>query len=324
MRLLLSTRPGLEHFVAAELADRGVRGAPTAGGVVAESSLEAPCTLRVVDDVVELWGGAGEIRELDDVRVAASQINLPSPKAASFRVDGLRWGHHPFDRIALERAVGGALHRRWGLPVSLERPGLRVRAHLCGQQLWVGRLVQAGLGRRPRPFGQRVSLSPVVAAAMIRFSELEHPRRVLDPCCGAGTLLVEAGHRWSDAVLAGGDRSFRAAEGCRQNLEAAGFAARARVAVTDALVPLPSSQADLVVSNPPFGLQLGRGVNFFRFYRKLLRAVRSGLSPAAKVVLLIHRAGAFEDAARAEGFTIEASHRFEMGSTRPTMIRSHP
>lgn len=318
MSYLVTTRRGLEPWLQEELQERGCRCEPMPAGVRTDR-VPGP-GLRIAEDVVRLWWGA-EAEDLDSVRRVARAHPVDRPEVASFRVEGERLGRHDFDRVALERAVGGALHEQWQLPVDLQAPELVVRARLVDTELSVGELVSKGLGRRPRPFGQKVSLTPVVAAAMVRFSGRAQVGRVWDPCCGAGSLLVEAGARWPEAQLVGGDLSVRAVEGAMANLQASGLVNRATVAVRDALAPRAGEPVDLVISNPPFGLQLGRKVNFFRFYRKLLTALRAQLSPEGTVVLLVHRVRALLDAAESVGFQVEAAHGFEMGSTRPTMAR---
>ena len=56
-------------------------------------------------------------------------LALPWPElegAGSFRVEARREGEHPFTSPEVERRVGEALHRAYGVPVDLKRPAVRV------------------------------------------------------------------------------------------------------------------------------------------------------------------------------------------------------
>ena len=304
-----------------ELRALGHRGEVFPGGVDVPG-LPRPvlAELRAAEEAVDAWGRR-TVRTLDDVRAAAARLCPARPAAASFRVWGRRLGVHPFDRIALERAVGAVLHARWDLPVSLGAPELSIRAVVAGDQLVLGRRI-AGFEPPPRPFNQRVSLAPVVAAALVRWVRTTRPARVRDPLCGAGTLLVAAGARYADAVLEGSDWAEAAARGAEANLAAAGLRARAEVATRDALAPGPDrALADLLIGNPPFGLTLARRMKPFAFHRRLLERARGGLVPGAEVVLLVHRPEQVAQAAVEAGYRVEDRHAFSMGSTRPTLVR---
>lgn len=103
------------------------------------------------------------------------------------------------------------------------------------------------------------SLRPTVAAAMVRLAGVGPGMTVLDPMCGAGTILAEAiqtaGRRRGDPVrILGGDLDPNAMFVTGQNLDRVGPAGLAR---WDARrLPLPAASVDRIVSNPPFGKQL--------------------------------------------------------------------
>jgi 16S rRNA (guanine966-N2)-methyltransferase len=106
--------------------------------------------------------------------------------------------------------------------------------------------------------------------------------RVIDLYAGSGVLAIEALSRGADrAVLVERDRS--AAELCRSNLEALGFADRARVVTGDVAAFLggscpPDDRADLVFFDPPYALPDAVVEELLR------RAARAWLAPDATVV----------------------------------------
>jgi len=104
------------------------------------------------------------------------------------------------------------------------------------------------------------SLRPTVAAAMVRLSGIGPGMTVLDPMCGAGTIMAESidvARKRSKAgrvQVIGGDIDPNAMFVTAQNLEKVGPADLAR---WDArALPLENESVDRIISNPPFGKQL--------------------------------------------------------------------
>jgi tRNA G10 N-methylase Trm11 len=107
---------------------------------------------------------------------------------------------------------------------------------------------------------------------------------VLDPCCGAGTLLVEAGLHQPQARLRGFDLSSDALRAAGQN--AAGLPVTvARADAGD--LPLPDGSVDRVLCNPPWGGQVAaRGLlsaTSSHWWSELCRV----LAPGGTAVLLL-------------------------------------
>src|SRR5439155_16518616 len=101
---------------------------------------------------------------------------------------------------------------------------------------------------------------PTVAAAMVRLLDVEPRQTLLDPMCGAGTILAEqlalGRHEQGAKVrVVGGDLDSAALRQASVNLKSVG---RAHLVRWDATrLPLADAGVDAVVSNPPFGVQLG-------------------------------------------------------------------
>ncbi|MFB6263656.1 MAG: SAM-dependent methyltransferase, partial [Bradymonadaceae bacterium] len=54
--------------------------------------------------------------------------------------------------------------------------------------------------------------------------------------------------------------------------------------------------ADLVVTNPPYGAELGESIDFAQFYRTLLDQMSTVLRPGGRVVMLVDKRGIFNGA----------------------------
>ena len=149
------------------------------------------------------------------------------------------------------------------------------------------------------------SLRPTIAAAMIRLAEIRPRHVVLDPMCGAGTLLAErltAAQQVRDGCVPvwGGDLDFGAVRAAAVNLRRVGSALLARWDATR--LPLGSAEVDRIVSNPPFGKQLSSPEAVGPLYGAMLREYDRVLRPGGGAVLLVSAGAALRAAARRVGW----------------------
>ncbi len=149
------------------------------------------------------------------------------------------------------------------------------------------------------------SLRPTLAAAMIRLAEIVPRHIVLDPMCGAGTLLAErlaaaASFRGGCAPVWGGDIDFRAVRAASVNLRRLGSALLTRWDASR--LPLASASVDRIVSNPPFGKQLSSPDAVAPLYRAMLREYDRVLRPGGLAVLIVSAAAALRSAAFSAGW----------------------
>jgi 23S rRNA G2445 N2-methylase RlmL len=189
--------------------------------------------------------------------VRAAYVGHLSP-AMTFRVIARVVDESRFQRTelrgAVERAIGAA-RPRWRLadPADLEVWAVEYcRARfVAGLRLSDRRLRQRGGGRARERHG---ALRPVAAAAMVRLAGAR-PGRLLDPCCGSGTIVREALAAGWDAQ--GSDADPEAVDAARANVaDAVIRQADAVIRQADALdLPHPDGTFDAVVTNLPFGRQ---------------------------------------------------------------------
>jgi 23S rRNA G2445 N2-methylase RlmL len=131
-----------------------------------------------------------------------------------------------------------------------------------------------------RPFAFSASLEPLVASAAVSIATsihlASHPRasdgrplRMLDPCCGSGTVLVAGlahGHTCSGSDLRE-DFVTRA----KENLEYMQLSLDG-IAQHDALQPFPPGPIpDLIVCNPPWGKHIGAEEDGARIIASVVR-----------------------------------------------------
>jgi 23S rRNA G2445 N2-methylase RlmL len=149
------------------------------------------------------------------------------------------------------------------------------------------------------------SLRPTVAASMVRLAEIKPRHVVLDPMCGAGTLIAE--HLAAVSAIRADKPAALAGDLENEAVRAAGFNLRrlgaCQLACWDATrLPLADASVDRILSNPPFGKQLATPEEVRPLYQKMTREYDRVLRPAGRAVLLASDAAALRSAARAVGW----------------------
>jgi tRNA (guanine10-N2)-dimethyltransferase len=180
-------------------------------------------------------------RSLDDV--AAGVFDRIS-SVESFRVRS--------DSRIIETRLGEALHNL-GLKVRLRNPNVQVTCRKMGGEYYAGLYIQRERSyslRKPqhRPFFHPTSMHPKLARALVNLAKVGRGDRILDPCCGTGGILIEAGLMGMQAI--GFDIDGRMVDGCKRNLSHYGITGDIRVG--DAL-ELRNVKADAIVTDPPYG-----------------------------------------------------------------------
>ena len=108
--------------------------------------------------------------------------------------------------------------------VSLEKPDVEIHIVITDERIFVGRKLsvidRSGFEKRKaqyRPFFSPISLHPRLARALVNLSQVPSNGKLLDPFCGTGGILIEAGLIGID--IYGGDIEDKMIKGCRENLE---------------------------------------------------------------------------------------------------------
>lgn len=317
---------GLEEIVAAELASLGITPrAQSMGGVAfvggTLDALRANWRLRTANrillelgswpspDDAALYSGAHELATASQWRELLSPDRTLAVTATSSRsaLRDTRW-----IALKVKDAVVDAQRDRTGRrsDVDRERPdlGLRLRLH---RDLATLLLDTSGEPLDRRGYRVATTVAPLreqLAAAALLTSGWSGVGPVVDPMCGSGTLLAEAGaiarglppnrlrRRWAferlpfhdpaeleqvrseplpapdpGVRLIGADLDWSAVEACRHNLQTAGLADAAQIHAGDAFELEPPPTAGLVVVNPPYGARLGTAAAEWRRLGDLLK-----------------------------------------------------
>ena len=213
----------------------------------------------------------------------------------SFAIRFSRHGEHYFTSMDAERIVGQAVidsyMESYGkrLKVNLEEPDVMIRGFIKENKYWLGiDTTGESLHKRGyRIYQHPAPLQTTIANALVRFAGWNEKESLYDPCCGSGTIPIEAylyGNkvpnkwRWQSFLiwnlrifehdelleeklridemeddkelkLYGSDISPKHIEGAKKNAARAG--ANIKFFVED--VAKASFAHDFIITNPPYG-----------------------------------------------------------------------
>lgn len=319
-----------------------VRHAP---GLSAASSgyrvLEGRCTpqslrrlarLRTADDAFLLLGRRDGISRLRSALPLFEDWSgrLPTERAAvmvgalrtlpgrpRFAVSASFVGRRNYTNEEIEAAVAGAiaLQSGWTWEPEDGRADLLLRLFVVHERAWIGlRIARQPLHRRSYKVRHRPgSLRPPVAAAMCRLAAVGPETKLVDVCCGAGTILAEAAALGARAV--GGDLVFEALTSAATNLRAT--TPRPDLVRWDARhLPLARGWANVAVSNLPWDVQVPAAGGVEPLQRDLLAQLRGVVCPGGRAVLLVQGAAPV----KSPGWVLEQSLTISLAGRRPTIL----
>jgi tRNA (guanine10-N2)-dimethyltransferase len=108
--------------------------------------------------------------------------------------------------------------------VDLTDPDNEIRVLLTNKKIYVG-IKKAEIDRKQfekrkvqhRPFFSPISMHPRIARTLVNLSEIRKNENLLDPFCGTGGILIEAG--LIGVKLIGSDIEKKMIEGCKKTLD---------------------------------------------------------------------------------------------------------
>ncbi len=206
-----------------------------------------------------------------------------------FRVIARIVGEQEFRRAEFKRAVERGITERGDHSWKLEEDNAEVEfwATLIHDELFLAlRLSDERLRHRDYKAAHIPgSLRPSVAAALGVLSSPQPDDLVLDPFCGAGTVLIERAHLARYQLLIGGDTDHGALDAARRNigprykpLELHAWDATA--------IPIPNQSISRIITNLPWGVQHGSHADNRRLYPRVFSEFARLLTPEGIAVML--------------------------------------
>ena len=311
------TQPGFEEIAAEEIAAR-IRGArevarrvvPERAGMAIFSApgAEKIAGLRTAEDVFALAGYRPDLgperAALERIRAAARDAPLlesalqarvrlmPGARAGrrlKFRAVARMTGEHEFRRVDFQRAVERGILDRGDHTWRLDEEDAEVElwATVIDTEFFLAvRLSDERMRHREYKTAHRpASLRPASAAALAWLSEPRDDDVVLDPFCGAGTILIERAHLGRYAMLLGSDRDAAALAAARENVGERYKPIRLENWDAGA-IPQDDASVSKIVTNLPWGERYGSHGENRKLYPIWIREFTRVLKRGGLMVLL--------------------------------------
>ena len=182
-----------------------------------------------------------------------------------------------FNSQAMEIELGGIIKKELGdeVRVNLENPDTFLRTIVLDNTILVSKqLVKRSkkhyndLKPHKRPFFYPGSMSPKLARGMVNLARAKKGSTVLDPFCGTGGILIEAGI--IGARVIGTDIDEKMVDGTKKNLEYCNIKDY-NIFQGDARYITLEEKVDAIVTDPPYGISASTaGIDSKKIYEESL------------------------------------------------------
>jgi len=320
------TNRGLEFICSNEIATLPGVTHPTISyrRVSASTNTLSPLlSLRTVDDVfihLATW------EDIDNKRSALSRIAelcahidlqnvideikhirpIKMPPYFSVTANFVGKRNYTTDEIKLATADGiRRQFKQWIYSLEDQKCDLNIRIFIEHNQAYAGlRIASSPLNKRHYKISHILgSLNPPVAAALVQLSNSKPNSLILDPFCGAGTILIEAFTMGYSMI--GGDYNPQAISAALRNI----IASKTPLSLNywDAKnLPLGIHTVDTIITNLPWGKQVAIEQSLTLFHGKICSELERVIKPNGVMVLLT----AFPELVQFRNFYVR--HKFEI------------
>ncbi|BEP18121.1 tRNA (guanine(6)-N2)-methyltransferase [Pyrofollis japonicus] len=310
VEVIFTTNPGIEDIAADEISAKlGARiidirkGLGRVVATVPRDSIELIETLRSIHRariLVSRGKVCAEQQCLNGLKKVVTHPDLTKyiTPLTSFAIRAERSGLHEYTSLDIARVAGDAVIELVSKafserpPVDLDYPSIIVAVDVINEDVLVSIELGGDLSwhrRGYRIYDHPAALKPTLAYAMLVLSGARDGDVILDPMCGGGTVAIEAAYLFEDSEIICMDKNPRHIRGAKLNAKAAQVYQRIRFIVGDAR-KLSSyiDEADVVVSNPPYGIRLGSPHEVRRVYRDFLQEAVSVVRKSIALITTEH------------------------------------
>jgi putative N6-adenine-specific DNA methylase len=215
-------------------------------------------------------------------------------------------------------------HHDYRPTIDLKNPDVQLNLFINNNDAIIS-LDTSGQPLHKRGYRQAAGAAPLqetLAAALLKLARFNNQETItIDPCCGSGTLLIEAAlqasntpagylrtkwgffahphynqQQWLDSkrqadshiiklsagLFWGCEHDASVVEICEQNIRRAGFADDIQVTCADFTKYQPETPCNFLITNPPHGKRLGTEENLVRLYRSLGDFMKQHLAKPAR------------------------------------------
>lgn len=213
---------------------------------IGETDVE-PSQLKRLALVHEVSKKISENKEIEDIE--------PPEVNNSFAVRTENISRREIEKASIESQIGSIIKEDHN-SVDLEDPERVFKAYIMKETILLGEVVEdidRGLFKKRkndlRPFSSPISMGPVLARVLVNLSGIKPGDRLLDPFCGTGGILIEAGLCGID--VSGRDISEEMVKGSETNLEEYGIISH-DIDEKD-ISEIDTDGVDAIVTDLPYG-----------------------------------------------------------------------
>jgi tRNA (guanine10-N2)-dimethyltransferase len=209
---------------------------------------------------VEIFNCKAEIEEiLGNIKKAETESFIGDGESFVVRVRRVRGTSAEIDGLALERKIGEIILKKVaGARVDLKDSQKTFLGILTDGRFVFG-LKKAEIkarsfikrGPRRKVFFHAAAIPVKLARCMVNLAQPKTGDLVLDPFCGTGTFLVEAG--LMGCRVLGFDVKRNMVEGSLRNLSLYGIEPEGMTIADARFLPLTKASVDCIVTDPPYG-----------------------------------------------------------------------
>jgi len=227
--------------------------------------------------------------EIKDVIKSGKGMELPGD---TFKVTVKRLGSNvsPDVGIGITTEMGAVLSQ--DNKVDLESPDVEVLV-LLGKRAHIG-VLMANIDRSQyevrksenRPFSHPISLHPKFTRAMVNLTGLKEGQTLLDPFCGTGGVLLEAG--LAGMRTFGSDIDDRMIEGTRENLNHFGVKDYELRQCDISEIASTFPRVDAIATDPPYGRSASTAKeSIVSLYDRAFAAFAAMLDSGGRLVIVL-------------------------------------
>ena len=222
----------------------------------------------------------------DDLRRCA--IENPFKKKGSIGIRYRNRSQH-IDSQRIVKALAEIYTK--GTLVDLEHPDHEIRMLITDTALYVGEKIAVGERKQfeerkvqHRPFFSPISLHPKLARTLVNLSMISTGETLLDPFCGTGGILIEAG--LVNTKIIGNDVEEKIIEGCQRNLEFYDIRSYDLFCADIGELPQYIDKVDAIVTDLPYGKSTTtKGENLNQLYHRSFEVFAGVLKKQGRAVI---------------------------------------
>ncbi len=179
--------------------------------------------------------------------------------------------------------------------VDLINPKIEIRCLICNDCIYVYKKIK-GIDRSNfekrkaqfRPFFSPISLNPKLSRVMINLSMIKNNEILLDPFCGTGGILIEAGLLGYSII--GNDIEKKLIDGCRKNLDYYNIKNYKLLNLDIGKIKNYISEIDVIVTDLPYGKSTTtKGESIKKLYDRTFSNIDTLLKKKGKAIVGLNK-----------------------------------